>query len=172
MQLSIIQVNLLDFPLNVCQNVNMTTTMKTLAEMRALVKETFGDEATVDYDSINGWVIHTGWEEKVDVAAFAGTAAETAYNEPEGTYGSTLDRWMVKNHASASVAIAAEQFNASTERSWMEAWLMVKDAIADGRADTFDWDGWAAYRDDVISIGEKYGWEVEDIRAKVGPRRF
>ena len=150
----------------------MTTTTKTLAEMRALVKETFGEEASVDYDSMSGWVINTGWEEKVDESAFAGTAAETAYNEPEGTYGSTLDRWMVKNRASASVAIAAEQFNASTERSWMEAWLLVKESIANGKAETFDWEGWEEYRDNVLSIGEKYGWEEEAIRAKVGPRRF
>lgn len=142
----------------------MTTTTKTLAEMREFTKTHFGDEATVEYDSCSGWIIHTGVEEKVDESAFAGTAAEHAYNEDEGTYGSTLDRWMVKNHASGSLAIAAEQYNAMVHQTWKDAWVTVKTAIADGRAETFDWEGWPEYRDNVLEIGEKYGWTMENIK--------
>lgn len=143
----------------------MTTTTKTLAEMRAFVKENFGDEATLDYTD-SGWVINTHWEEKVDVAAFAGTAAEVAYNEDEATYGSTLDRWMVKNSASGSVNIAAEQYNAMTKKHWQEAWRLLQECIADGRAETFDWEGWPAYKADVLAIGEKYGWTMENTAPK------
>lgn len=152
----------------------MTTTTKTLAEMRAMLKDTFGEEARLDYDSIHGWVIYTGWEEKVDVSAFAGTAAEQAYNEPESSYGSTLDRWMAKSRTtvSASVGIAAEQYNAETERSWMDAWLKVKEAIISGKAETFDWEGWTEYRDNVLAIGEQEGWDLIDIRNKLNTRRF
>lgn len=128
----------------------------TYDEMLAKAKEVFGEDARVEFVDYQ-WVIHTGVDEKFDIEKYKGTPAYEAYHEKEGTYGSVLDRWAVKNsYGSSSMAEICEGYNAMTEAYWKDAVVRVRQWVAEGRK--FAWKGGDEYRDQVLKMAEENGW--------------
>lgn len=131
-------------------------TEKTKEQMEAIAKEMFGDEARV-YFSDNQWTIDTGVEESFDPEAHKDRPAYAAYMEPEGNYGSTLDRWAHKNgHGSESMADLFDSYDEQMEASARRTVADVRRKVAEGWE--FDWDGGPEWRDEVLAYAEEKGW--------------
>ena len=125
-------------------------------EMLAKAKEVFGEEVSVRYEDYQ-WVVYTGLGEKFDIEKYKDTPAYVAYHEKEGTYGSTLDRWAVKNsYGSSSMDAVCEAYNAMIEAHWKDAAVQVRRWVAEGRE--FAWTGGPEYRDQVLKMAEENGW--------------
>jgi len=129
---------------------------KTKEEMEAIAKQMFGEEATVYYSDYQ-WVIQTGVEEHFDPEQHKDHPAYAALMEPEGTYGSTLERWAHKNgHGSESMAELFDSYDAAQGESARQTVADVRRWISDGKE--FDWEGGPEWRDEVLKYAEEKGW--------------
>lgn len=132
------------------------TESKTKEQMEALAKEHFGEGASVFY-SDNEWVIRTGVREYFDPEQHKDRPAYKALMEPEGTYGSTLERWAYKNgHSSEPMAELFDSYDASQEKSARQTVADVRRWIAQDIP--FDWEGGEKWRDEVLKYAEEKGW--------------
>lgn len=129
---------------------------KTLSEMEALAKKLFGKNAEV-FMNDDQWVIKTGVYENLDFSEFEGTPAMQAYNTPEISYGSDLERWLYKNgYAHLSIAEGMRAYNKIQEAYLKDAVGRVKQWVAEGKE--FDWEGGPEHRDEMLKIAEEKGW--------------
>lgn len=131
---------------------------KTYTEMLEEARKVFGPKAEVSF-SDGQWLIATGIEEKFNALAVKDEYphAFEASEEYEATYGSTLDRWAVKNGMSSSSEL--EIFKAYEEmvvREFKTALGLVRHAVEEGRS--FDWPGGEEYKERVLRIAEERGW--------------
>lgn len=135
-------------------------TAMTEAEVLEKAKAAFGEDGVNHVTVSNGlWVIHLEAgedEQEANLSEFEGTDAMDAYNEYEATYGSTLNRWMVKNGHYGSLAEGMRAYNAQIEKNAKEGIRMVRAAIEKGHA--FDWAGAEQYRDAMLKLAEEKGW--------------
>lgn len=128
----------------------------TYGEMLAKAREVFGSGVELDYDADSGWIVRTEVRELVDMSEFAGTLAMAAYEEYEGNYGSTLERWAYKNGQHGSLHQICVAFNERQEAGARAAVEQVRGWVAEGRE--FGWEGGPEYRDGMLRLGEERGW--------------
>lgn len=127
---------------------------KTKEQMEALAKEMFGEGARVYYSNYQ-WNIETGVEEHFNPEDHKDRAAYTALVNPEGNYGSELERWAYKNgHSGVSMAELFDSYDEEQERSARESVAKVRGWIEKG----ISFEGLEDYRDRVLAYAEEKGW--------------
>ena len=85
-----------------------------------LAVKTFGDGATVSYESGSGWIIHTEIEESpFSWDGLEDTPAYKASHTGEGGE-TTLERWGRKNGHWGSMRELVDAYNDSERQSWVD----------------------------------------------------